>query len=123
MLPTATRPEEVQGNRMRIIVIAAYLLAVSLFTVPAQADEVALAEGAPGVYLVNEGDTLWGIANVFLRDPWRWQDLWEINPQLDNPHLIFPGDQLYLVYVDGQPRLRVRRGQESRTVKLTPKMR
>ncbi len=108
---------------MRIIVITGYLLLASLWPAQASADEVALAQDAPAMYLVKEGDTLWGIASLFLRDPWMWQELWEINPQLDNPHLIFPGDQLYLVYVDGQPRLRVRRGEQSRTVKLTPQMR
>jgi hypothetical protein len=46
--------------------------------------------------------------------------LWDVNPQIDNPHLIFPGDELYLVWVDGRPRLRMRRGRD---VKLTPSMR
>jgi hypothetical protein len=108
---------------MRIIAITGFLLLASLLPFSANADQVALAEDAPHMYLVKDGDTLWGIANTFLRDPWRWPDLWDINEQLDNPHLIFPGDQLYLVYVDGQPRLRVRRGAESRTVKLSPQMR
>ncbi|MEM0955755.1 MAG: LysM peptidoglycan-binding domain-containing protein [Pseudomonadota bacterium] len=87
------------------------------------ADEVRLTDTAPEVYLVKEGDTLWGIASLFLEDPWRWSDIWEINEQLDNPHLIFPGDEIYLVWVDGQPRLRVRRGDAATTVKLTPQMR
>jgi hypothetical protein len=108
---------------MRIIVITGYLLLASLFPLASQADEVALAEDAPQIYLVRKGDTLWRIANAFLRDPWMWSEIWEINTQLDNPHLIFPGDQIYLVYVDGQPRLRVRRGDQSRTVTLTPQMR
>jgi hypothetical protein len=108
---------------MRIITLAGYLLLASLLPLSAIGDEVKLAEDAPAMYLVKEGDTLWAISNLFLRDPWMWPDIWDVNPQLDNPHLIFPGDQLYLVYVDGQPRLRVRRGQQSRTVKLTPQMR
>jgi nucleoid-associated protein YgaU len=108
---------------MRIILLTGCLLLASLLPLPAIADELTLAEGAPQIYLVKEGDTLWGIASMYLRDPWLWPDIWEINEELDNPHLIFPGDQIYLVYVDGQPRLRVRRGQQSRTVKLTPKMR
>ncbi len=108
---------------MRIITLAGFLLLASLLPLSAIGDEVRLAEDAPAIYLVKEGDTLWGISNLFLRDPWMWPEIWDVNPQLDNPHLIFPGDQLYLVYVDGQPRLRVRRGQQSRTVKLTPQMR
>ena len=108
---------------MRIIFLTGCLLLASLLPLPAVADELTLAEGAPQIYLVKEGDTLWGIASMYLRDPWLWPDIWEINEELDNPHLIFPGDQIYLVYVDGKPRLRVRRGQQSRTVKLTPQMR
>ena len=108
---------------MRIILISGCLLLASLFSSLSAADEVALAEDAPAIYIVKKGDTLWDIAGLFLRDPWRWQDLWEINTQIENPHLIFPGDQLYLVYVDGKPKLRVRRGETSRTVKLTPQMR
>lgn len=103
--------------------LTGFLLLASLSPLPASADELTLAEGAPQIYLVKDGDTLWGIASMYLRDPWLWPDIWEINEQLDNPHLIFPGDQIYLVYVDGKPRLRVRRGQQSRTVKLTPQMR
>ena len=108
---------------MRIITLVGYLLLASLLPLSAIADEIRLADNAPAIYLVKEGDTLWGISNLFLRDPWMWPEIWDVNPQVDNPHLIFPGDQLYLVYVDGQPRLRVRRGQQSRTVKLTPQMR
>lgn len=85
--------------------------------------QVELNEEVPETYTVKKGDTLWAISAMFLREPWRWPQLWEGNPQIDNPHLIFPGDILYLVYVDGQPRLRVNRGETSRTVKLTPTMR
>ncbi len=108
---------------MRIITLAGYLLLAGLPPLSALGDEIRLVDDAPAIYLVKEGDTLLGIANLFLRDPWMWPEIRDVNPQLENPHLIFPGDQLYLVYVDGQPRLRVRRGQQSRTVKLTPQMR
>lgn len=108
---------------MRIIVITGYLLFASLLSLTTQADKLVLAENAPQIYLVKKGDTLWGISNTFLRDPWLWPEIWEINVQLENPHLIFPGDQIYLVWVDGKPRLRVRRGEQSRTVTLTPQMR
>lgn len=108
---------------MRTIVITGYLLLAMWFPQIAQADELRLAEGAPEVYLVKEGDTLWDISSMFLESPWLWPEIWDINPQLDNPHLIFPGDEIYLVWVDGRPRLRVRRGDASSTVKLTPTMR
>jgi len=108
---------------MKTILITGCLLLASLFPFVAQAEEVRINDGAPEIYLVKEGDTLWRISSMYLRDPWLWPEIWEINPQLDNPHLIFPGDQIYLVWVDGKPRLRVRRGEASRTVKLTPQMR
>jgi hypothetical protein len=80
---------------------------------------VELSEGAPETYTVKKGDTLWDISGRFLEKPWLWPELWDVNPQIDNPHLIYPGDELYLVYVDGKPRLRVRRGD----MKLSPTMR
>ncbi len=98
-------------------------LSLLLLAFWSRADEVVLTDNPPQVYTVKDGDTLWDIAGMYLRDPWEWQEIWEINLQLDNPHLIYPGDQLYLVYVEGQPRLRVRRGAGSRTVKLSPNMR
>lgn len=79
-----------------------------------------IREGAPETYVVKKGDTLWGISGMYLDQPWRWPELWDVNPQIDNPHLIFPGDRLSLTWVNGEPRLGV---QRSRDVKLTPKMR
>jgi hypothetical protein len=81
---------------------------------------VELNEDVPETYIVKKGDTLWGISGMYLKEPWLWPELWDANPQIDNPHLIYPGDELYLVWVDGQPRLRMRRGRD---VKLSPTMR
>jgi hypothetical protein len=65
----------------------------------------------PETYVVQSGDTLWDIASMFLRDPWLWPEIWQINPQVANPHLIFPGDILSLAYLDdGRPVIRVERG-------------
>ncbi|MCH1921104.1 LysM peptidoglycan-binding domain-containing protein [Shewanella sp. A3A] len=69
------------------------------------ADELTLKAGHPDAYVVKKGDTLWDISGVFLKDPWRWPHLWQANPQVANPHLIYPGDRLTLVFIDGQPRL------------------
>jgi hypothetical protein len=81
---------------------------------------VPLAADAPDEYVVRKGDTLWDISAVFLRDPWYWPEIWYVNPQVANPHLIYPGDVLHLVYVDGKPRITMERGQ---TVHLSPQMR
>lgn len=74
-----------------------------------QSDSV-LRAGHPDAYTVVKGDTLWGIAERFLSMPWLWEDLWQMNPNIKNPHLIYPGDTVKLIYVDGKPRLTVDRG-------------
>ena len=68
-------------------------------------EPVPLATGHPDEYVVQVGDTLWDIAGKFLRDPWYWPEIWYVNPDIENPHLIYPGDVLGLVYIDGQPRI------------------
>jgi hypothetical protein len=79
---------------------------------PAQAaGAVALNPQHPDRYVVKKGDTLWDISAMFLRDPWFWPEIWNVNPQIRNPHLIYPGDVLTLVYDgSGKPRLELERG-------------
>ncbi|MBL0421178.1 LysM peptidoglycan-binding domain-containing protein [Ramlibacter sp. AW1] len=86
-----------------------------------------LAPNAPDSYTVKRGDTLWAISGLFLRTPWRWPELWGMNlDQVRNPHLIFPGQQLFLEKIDGRARLRM--GQPAPdagldTVRLSPRTR
>ncbi|MCG8371454.1 MAG: LysM peptidoglycan-binding domain-containing protein, partial [Proteobacteria bacterium] len=81
---------------------------------------VPLADNAPDRYVVQVGDTLWDIAATFLRDPWFWPEIWYVNPQVENPHLIYPGDVLGLVYIDGRPRITNVRAS---TYRLSPQAR
>ena len=85
-----------------------------------QSMSVPLAPDAPDTYVVKKGDTLWDIAGVFLKYPWYWPEIWYVNPQVENPHLIYPGDVLRLVYVDGKPRITVGTAGE---VRLSPQVR
>ena len=85
--------------------------------------QVQLKEGHPERYTVVRGDTLWDISGKFLSQPWKWPEIWQVNPQIQNPHLIYPGDVLSLVYIDGQPRLMLNRGESRGTIKLSPRVR
>lgn len=109
-------------------------------------DEVTIAEPAfaesssepveierdhPDRYVVVRGDTLWDISARFLKSPWLWPEVWHINPNIRNPHLIYPGDVVVLHYVDGKPYLTLE-GQAGitppvpkgmKTVKLSPQIR
>lgn len=87
----------------RLVILTAIVLAA--FTV--QAQDVELREDHPREYVVQEGDTLWDIAGRFLTRPWQWPAIWDANPQIENPHLIYPGDVISLVFIDGEPRLMV----------------
>ena len=102
--------------------IAAALIALFFFT-PLMAEDVALNPDHPDQYVVVKGDTLWDISAKFLRDPWLWPEIWHVNQQIANPHLIYPGDTISLVYIDGKPRLQVTRGAGGGEGKLVPKVR
>ncbi|WP_111979723.1 LysM peptidoglycan-binding domain-containing protein [Algibacillus agarilyticus] len=93
---------------------------LSLFlSAVAFADTLTIRDDAPSQYVVKKGDTLWDISAMYLNSPWMWPELWGKNPQIDNPHLIYPGDVLRLVYgADGQPRLVVASSQN--VVKVSP---
>src|SRR5256885_2156832 len=87
---------------------------------PVEAGPV-LKPGAPKHYTVKRGDTLWGIASMYLRDPWLWPEVWIINPQVANPHLIYPGDTLALAFgADGRPQVSL---EQAGAVRLDQRLR
>jgi hypothetical protein len=91
---------------------------------PPHEGSIALAPNAPDSYVVKRGDTLWGIAKVFLRDPWYWPEIWQVNPQVQNPHLIYPGDTLRLVFIEGQPKIVLQPGlQRGDSARVVPRVR
>ncbi|WP_029810713.1 LysM peptidoglycan-binding domain-containing protein, partial [Vibrio parahaemolyticus] len=82
------------------------------------AKPLTVKDDAPQTYVVVKGDTLWDISAMYLDSPWLWPRLWQVNPDIDNPHLIYPGDKLSLVWINGQPVLSLKPVK-----KLSPKAR
>lgn len=101
--------------------IAVAVIGFSLsFSLGISAANPVLADNYPERYTVVKGDTLWDISSRFLQSPWRWPEVWQGNPQVENPDLIYPGDVLVMTFIDGKPVLRALRRE---TVKLSPKAR
>ena len=85
----------------------------------AVAAPVVVNSSAPLSYTVKSGDTLWDISAMYLRDPWLWPEIWHVNPSVQNPHLIYPGDTLTLAYgANGQPQINLTRGNAVRVQPL-----
>lgn len=111
-----------RGFMLQQFTMALRVAAVALFAMAsAQAQNLQLVDRPPETYTVVKGDTLWGISGKYLKEPWRWPDLWRMNrDDIRNPHLIYPGDVIKLTYMNGEPQLSVSRGD---TVVLEPTVR
>ena len=111
-----------EGSPVRHLVVSLALLLAT----PALADTLKLQDNAPDTYVVVKGDTLWDISGRFLKDPWRWPQIWNLNrDQVKNPHRIYPGDMIVLDRSGKEPRLSLVKADEGgmQTVKLSPGVR
>ena len=95
-------------------------IASLLFSISVWGDELQINPSHPGQYTVAQGDTLWDISAKFLTHPWQWPELWRSNSQIQNPHLIYPGDTIYFSIVNGSPQLSLSRGNDAGTPQQSP---
>jgi len=105
-------------------IISALILAVTAICASAE-EPLQLVDNPPDRHIVVRGDTLWGISGKFLKQPWRWPEIWNMNrAEIKDPHWIYPGDVIMLDYVDGKPRLKIGKavGGSLGTARLQPKV-
>ncbi|MBK6355898.1 MAG: LysM peptidoglycan-binding domain-containing protein [Betaproteobacteria bacterium] len=101
-------------------IISALILAVTAACASA-AEPLALVDNPPDRHIVVKGDTLWGISGKFLKQPWRWPEIWRMNKEeIKNPHLIYPGDIILLDTSSGSPRLRMAKRVTGKDGKVQP---
>jgi len=111
-----------EGSPVRQLVVSLALLLAA----PVLADTLKLQDNAPDKYVVVKGDTLWDISARFLKDPWRWPQIWKLNrEEVKNPHWIYPGDLIVLDRSGKEPRLALVKGGKNGmpTIKLSPGVR
>jgi LysM repeat protein len=113
-----------QDNAIEVAIANAPADSAASEAAPAPTSGPVLNPSAPKSYTVKRGDTLWDISAMYLRDPWLWPEIWHVNPNVQNPHLIYPGDVLTLAYgANGQPQVMVTQGSALRVhplVRSTP---
>lgn len=115
-----------KGRSVLALVLSLALATSATGLLAQQGGGIPLNPAHPDSYTVKSGDTLWDISGLFLRDPWYWPEIWYVNPQVANPHRIYPGEVLSLVYENGQPRLVSSRGSappSSTLEQLSPQVR
>ena len=106
-------------NALKFVLL---LMAIAVTTAVSAAN-IELADNHPVDYTVVEGDTLWDISGKFLKDPWRWPEIWKQNNKIQDPDLIYPGDHLVLRYNNGKPYLEHLSGRDraaKKVVKMGP---
>lgn len=112
---------------MNKTLIALFCAAGMAISAPVFAKSLKVKPNAPKRYVVKQGDTLWGVSGKYLYRPHQWPSLWNVNrAKIRNPHRIYPGQVLYLTYVNGRPVLRVGKGASGRRggfIKLRPHVR
>ena len=114
------------GNKGTSHMLKKIMLTLTLFSCPliSLADTLKLNDNAPKTYIVQKGDTLWDISGLFLNQPWLWPKLWRLNAEIENPHLIYPGDIISLVFDEnGEPMLVVGEVNSKPSYRLSPKIR
>lgn len=103
--PSTSLSEKIMNNKSRVttlVLSVALGLSMPMFASAKNNPMPAVRADAPHTYIVKKGDTLWDISGKFLKDPWRWKDIWAVNPQIKNPHWIYPGDHLILCNIKGR---------------------
>lgn len=119
---------------MRVLLQGAvWLLCFAISTICYSADNGYFVDNPPQTYIVKSGDTLWDISDKFLKEPWRWQEIWRDSPNIQNPNLIYPGDVITLKQEGGRTIIGLQRGgnyasadhtvMSNGTVKLSPRVR
>ena len=121
---TAVEQEQMNTKTTVFEVDNADEVQVDSLPTPPENNQANIKSSAPQEYIVKTGDTLWDISSQFLNQPWYWPEIWYMNPQVQNPHLIYPGDVINVFYVGGRPYITVNgENRVSGIERLSPIMR